>query len=251
MQRNESNGVKVKEDNFLNPVHYEVVLRGIVHRVLSLLDAEHCSIALIDKKTGELVTRASSRVTTTEQLRKSRFKLREGIAGHVAATGQSFLTGDAKRSGQYLRIGDDQIASVMCAPLIHNSQVLGTITVTSPRFDAFTTEHLRLLEEMCDQEAVGIAQLYHADASLRQTQRLTRILQLNQITSNATSREAIVAKILEWLGEHLKSTDSAVILFGKNKNARSHQKLCKGKRERRIEKVGLPNYIKSSLLAAD
>jgi hypothetical protein len=33
--------------------------------------------------------------------------------------------------------------------------------------------------------------------------------------------------------------------------ARSHQKLCKGKRERRIEKVGLPNYIKSSLLAAD
>ncbi|NWJ48143.1 MAG: GAF domain-containing protein [Chloroflexi bacterium] len=204
-----------EEESLVNPARYEIVLRSIVNRILNLLDAEHCSIALIDKKSGELVTRASSRVTAPGKLRQSRFKLRVGIAGHVAATKQSFLCGDVNRAGEYIRIGNDQIASLMCVPLLHKKQVLGTITVTSPRFDAFTSEHLQLLDEMADQEAVGIAKLIHSDASLRQSSRLASQLQLNQITANVTNRENLITRVLEWLETNFKQSESAFLLFGK------------------------------------
>ncbi|MEI7556807.1 GAF domain-containing protein [Candidatus Chlorohelix sp.] len=204
-----------EEESLVNPARYEIALRGIINRILNLLDAEHCTIALIDKKSGELVTRASSRVTAPGKLRQSRFKLDVGIAGHVAANKQSFLCGDVNRTGEFLRIGNDKIASLMCVPLLHKKQVLGTITVTSPRFDAFTTEHLQLLEEMADQEAVGIAKLIHSDASLRQSSRLASQLQINQITSNVTDRESLITRVLEWVETNFKNSESAFLLFGK------------------------------------
>jgi hypothetical protein len=69
------------------------------------------------------------------------------------------------------------------------------------------------------------------------------------------TRDAVGARSLYYTStpSHMafSSTLASLRRWPALKLARSHQKLCKGKRERRIEKVGLPNYIKSSLLAAD
>lgn|GEM_PF-1894710 len=206
--------ISAKDEQTPNHGRYEVFLRGAVNRVLNLLDAEHCSIALIDKKTGELVTRASSRVGNSELLRQSRFRQREGIAGHVAATRASFLSNNVHRATQYMKIGDDKIASIMCAPLIHKKDVLGTITVTSPRFDAFTTDHLKLLEELSDREAVGIAQLFHSDASLRETDKVASLLHINEIVANSAHRDTLTTRVLEWIGENLPPCEASILLFG-------------------------------------
>jgi signal transduction histidine kinase len=139
----------------------EAVLNKIVRNAGRALQVDRCALALFDAVAGELVTVAA--LHTGSELRRSRFRPGEGIAGEVARTGQPLLIDDVEADPRFKRLGRDALRSLICAPLVDAGAVLGTMTASSARPAAFNAGQLELLTIFADQAALAIAQAHRAE----------------------------------------------------------------------------------------
>jgi len=82
----------------------------------------------------------------------------EGITGHVAATGEPLLTGDAANCEYGVLIpGTDSIEeSLLAVPLKYGSRVVGVIVISKLGLDQFDADDLRLLEVLAAHAAVAV-----------------------------------------------------------------------------------------------
>lgn len=140
----------------------EAVLTKIVRNAGRALQVERCALALFDIRAGDLVTVAAL-PTPSGELRRSRFRPGEGIAGEVARTHQPVLIDDVERDPRFKRLGRDSIRSLICVPLIETGHVLGTMTASSAQPAAFSTAQLELLTIFADQAALAIGQARRAE----------------------------------------------------------------------------------------
>ncbi len=138
------------------------VLRQILKVVQESFGYSRCGILLIDDERGELYVKAAhghAPAVTTDCLR---LKLgREGITGHVAATGQPLNVPDVSRDPRYVP-GPTPAASELALPLKIGKQIIGVLDVQSNRIAAFGERDMRILSSFADQAAIAIenARLY-------------------------------------------------------------------------------------------
>jgi len=71
--------------------------------------------------------------TKVKSIKKFRLKVGQGIAGHVAAKGQSLIVNDARKSSRFFSGIDKQTGfktrSVLCVPLVSKQKVTGVVQV--------------------------------------------------------------------------------------------------------------------------
>lgn len=133
----------------------------IVRRVLICLEADQCSIFLLDAETREL---ACSAVTGRDEefVRGARMPLGEGIAGWVAAHNESIVLDDsemATRFPQERKRGRD-ISSSLCVPLAARSQVIGVLCINRlERHNPFTAMDARLVTIFAEHIAGAVMRL--------------------------------------------------------------------------------------------
>src|SRR5919204_48179 len=93
-------------------------------------------------------------------------KLGQGITGHVAATGESLLVGDAANHPLGKQVpGTDRIdESQICVPLRFGTRVIGVIVLSKLGLDQFDEDDVRLLEVLAGHAAVALenASLYES-----------------------------------------------------------------------------------------
>ncbi len=150
----------------------------IVTTAMEVTDAERGSVMLLDPEQNVLTIKAAKGIDD-EIVQKTRLKLGEGIAGHVAFTGKPLLlsrTEEDKRL-QSLRKRDDELSSAISVPLRIEERIVGTLNVSeSTRPNQFRDEDLRALTLFADQAALALekAQLYRD--SQRQLEKLLSVL---------------------------------------------------------------------------
>ena len=133
----------------------------IVRRVLICLEADQCSIFLLDAETKEL---ACSAVTGRDEefVRGARMPLGEGIAGWVAAHNEPIVLDDsemATRFPQERKRGRD-ISSSLCVPLAARSQVIGVLCINRlERHNPFTAMDARLVTIFAEHIAGAVMRL--------------------------------------------------------------------------------------------
>ncbi len=128
------------------------LLTIIAEEVRNILDADRCSVFLVDSYKGELWTR----VALGMEEKILRMPLGQGIAGFVAKTGSAVNIRDAYRDTRFTqdldRITSYQTRSVLAVPLKgHDGQVLGVFEVLNKARGPFTDEDdglLRILGTM-------------------------------------------------------------------------------------------------------
>lgn len=116
-----------------------VVLRAALVQARQELGADNATIAVPDLEPGYVRTIASA-TGDPKALWQSRFALREGAAGEVAATRQLVIVNDVESFPQFRRLGGRPIASILAAPIEDGGRVRGILTVTSARQDAFSPQ---------------------------------------------------------------------------------------------------------------
>ena len=82
-----------------------------------------------------------------------------GVTGHVAATGEPFLTGDAANCGigQHIE-GTARIEeSLLAVPLRYGPSVIGVLVISKLGLDQFDADDLRLLEVLAGHASVALA----------------------------------------------------------------------------------------------
>jgi len=149
------------------------LLRLILERAISAVDAQKGSLMLLDDQDEELVVRVVFGLPDKEIERKindgelecRRFKRGEGVAGWVLQTGEKLLVNNTASEGSFTDAEGSHTQSILCVPLTVDEETIGVINITN-RVDEgeFGSEDEEILAALADQAAVAIARarLYEA-----------------------------------------------------------------------------------------
>ena len=101
------------------------VIERLIDRTLVHLDSEIASVLLVESG-GDLVM-IHAQGLPEDVIQEARVPQGEGIAGHVAQTGEPLLIPDVERHPQFQRRNHERYytSSCVCAPLIFNGRVRG------------------------------------------------------------------------------------------------------------------------------
>ena len=155
---------------------YDELLRAILDVARRVILAEAASLFFMNKETGALELAISSFEEGQFQQPEISVPRGRGIVGWVAKHAQSLLIPKAYEDPRFYKEADRQTGfrtrSILCAPLMHNGEVIGVLQILNPRdkesFDehelegfavyanltATAIEKLRALERMRAQERV-------------------------------------------------------------------------------------------------
>ena len=139
------------------------LIEVIMRKAREIMDAERASLFLIDRHTQELWSKVAEGVEASE----IRFPLRQGIAGHVATTGETLNIADAYQHPLFNPDVDQKTGyrtrTILCMPIRDTDGTLvGVTQVINKRAGRFTAADERMLAAISAQAAVAIdnAQLY-------------------------------------------------------------------------------------------
>src|SRR5436853_2449065 len=79
----------------------------------------------------------------------------DGIVGHVASTRKLHYAPDVRIDPYYIACENDTLSEV-AIPLMVEDQLIGVFTASRCELDAFTPEHLRLLQGLCNHVSVAV-----------------------------------------------------------------------------------------------
>jgi cGMP-dependent 3',5'-cyclic phosphodiesterase len=135
------------------------LLRGVMAEARELAKAERCSLFLIDKDTGELVSKVFDGNAVTQQSKQSkeiRISGSQGIAGHVAQTGKLLNIHNAYQHPLFYKGIDEQTGfktrNILCFPIICEDSVIGVAQLCNKN-DGF---HF----DKCDEETATAFSVY-------------------------------------------------------------------------------------------
>jgi len=134
------------------------MLSLIVVVTAQVMSSNICSLMLIDKKTEELVIRATQSVSE-EYNKKSPLRLGEGIAGKVALENRPITVKDVTKDKEYRYVEiarKENLCSLLCVPLAVKGKVIGVISCYTSSPHDFTETEIDLLTSIANQAAVAI-----------------------------------------------------------------------------------------------
>jgi phosphoserine phosphatase RsbU/P len=138
------------------------LLDTIMNVAKKVMNADACSLLLVDEETDELVFQIALSEVGEKIKTLTRLKIGEGIAGVVAKTGESLIIEDAyqhpKFKPDYDKKTGFKTGSILCSPLMAKGNIIGVCQVIHEKTKArvFQQSDLELFLLLCDSAALAI-----------------------------------------------------------------------------------------------
>ncbi|XP_069003916.1 cGMP-dependent 3',5'-cyclic phosphodiesterase isoform X1 [Embiotoca jacksoni] len=138
--------LQVAKNLFTHLDDVSVLLQEIIVEARNLSDAEICSVFLLDRVSHELVAKVFDGGVVSDEEKEFRIPADQGIAGHVATTGQILNIKDAYSHPLFYRGVDDSTGfktrNILCFPIKdENDEVIGVAELVNkmngPWFNRF------------------------------------------------------------------------------------------------------------------
>lgn len=231
------------------------LLELILAKLTDLLDADRCTLYLVDEVRGDLV----SRVTIGSKVRSIRVKIGHGIAGYVAQSGRALRVKDAYQDPRFQAEWDAltgyRTTCILAAPLKnHLGRTIGVIQVlnkaTANGSGEFTDEDEAILSALSTQAAVAIdnsrlflsliqknRQLVDTKEQLEQkVGELELLFKLESATSRAQSLDELVRAALSTTAQGC-GTRGAGLTFAQSDGAEIVHFIFDSEREPHLERL--------------
>src|SRR2546426_5102672 len=111
-----------------------------------------------------------------DDLQELHLKMGEGLIGHVAVTGQPYVSHDVRNNPRYIN-ARPRTNSEMVAPIISNNEVIGVFDLESDDLNAYSNDDLEVLMLLASQVAIIIEKVMLHD-QLIEKQRLETQLEV-------------------------------------------------------------------------
>jgi Nif-specific regulatory protein len=196
-------------DLLARPVTKDQLLRAMVDTIQQELDAERATLYLVDADSGELV----SRVAQLPELDEIRLAAGTGVAGHVAASGETIILPDVHGDPRWFEGIDAQTGfttrSMLVVPVRDGGGTIrGVLQLLNRRHGMFAAGDAGLLEALAEQVAEALER-----TSMRPTGDRSRGLVLdgpfNQIIGTCPAMQRLFERVLAAAG-----TDATVLVRG-------------------------------------
>ncbi len=180
------------------------MLDTIVLKAAAVMDAQTCSMMLVDHRDQTLVIEASHGLTD-DIVNGTRIRFGEGIAGLVAQTGEPMLITDVASDPRFMNNVKPRtsVSGSMCVPLRdQNSNVCGVLSIR--RHDPkppFTQDDLQLFSVFAQHAALALsnAQLY--SQLHRKVAELSRISEVLHAINSTLDLDHVLNQIVESITE--------------------------------------------------
>lgn len=164
----ELNAMRTVSEVMTSNINLDDLLHLILEKLVTTIHAERGTLYLIDEETGELWSRVLQQ--DDGPLFEIRLPIGEGIAGHVAATGETLNIPDAYTDSRFNPSFDHATGfitrSILTAPMFNPQQrIIGVVQVLNKKGGPFTFRDERLLAALTSQAAISIenARLYQQE----------------------------------------------------------------------------------------
>jgi len=108
------------------------VLELIIETATKMMNAKASSLLLVDQKTQHLYFRVATG-DKKDDVKKFELPLGQGIAGHVAATGEPLLIPDVRKDPRWFKEISDSIGfqtrSIVCVPMKIGDEIVGVVEI--------------------------------------------------------------------------------------------------------------------------
>lgn len=137
----------------------EAYLRGLVDLCSQVVDAERCTVYVVDRAKGELRARVAQRTTS-----EIRLPLGQGLAGQVALSGETINVPDAYADARFDRTFDVRTGfrtqNMLVVPVWGSAgRPVGVIQSLNKRDGTFERRDQMLLEQIADTVAPVLERL--------------------------------------------------------------------------------------------
>ena len=153
------------------------VLKYTMDMIRELMNVEAGALYLL--KNGELEFTVAFN-TEIDSVKQFRLKLGQGIAGYVAARGESVVVNDTKKSPHFFPGVDEttgfKTRSALCVPMISQGRVIGVLQVLNKIHADFCLNDEELLQSIASSVSIAIenASLYKETVSMAEHERSVR-----------------------------------------------------------------------------
>ena len=211
-------------------LHLRELLATMMARVRAVMDAEACSVMVVDEPTQTLRWEVALG-EGAGKLQTLSVPIGQGISGSVAASGHAIRIADAQQDARWQGQRFDAATgfttrSILCVPLRTRERVVGVVQVLNRRGGPFTDDDQRFLEALAGMGGVAIenARLYeHLEqkveertAELRQTLAELRDTQAHLVQSEKMAAlGALVAGVAHEINTPLGAVTSNVDLVSR------------------------------------
>lgn len=196
----------------------ESLIGLVTQQACSLLGADRGTLYLLEKETGELIS------TTALGLpgKAIRLKLHQGVAGLVAATGQSIVVEDAYADARFFRAVDDatgyRTRQILCVPVkSRRGDVLGVLELLNKESGNFTPQDEEVLLLLASQMGVALANAQLYDGLRTNLDRLSRLLRIGTAISSELDLDALLRTISQTTSHLLQAERSTVFLVDRTR----------------------------------
>jgi phosphoserine phosphatase RsbU/P len=148
------------------------LITKIVDDVAAAFCCVEATIYLHDEERGELEMAGVHGCTLHDK--GSRLKVgKEGMVGYVASTGQMRYAPDVRKDPYYIACEEAALSEV-AIPLLVDGRLVGVFAASHHELDAFTREHLRWLQGLCEHVAVAVHNARRFQHERHQRQKMTQ-----------------------------------------------------------------------------
>jgi signal transduction histidine kinase len=191
----------------------------VTRQTCSLLEAERGSLYVLDREASDLHT------TMTMGLpgKSIRLKLHQGVAGLVAAAGESIVVDDAYADPRFYRGVDEatgyRTRTILCVPIkSQRGDVLGVLELLNKRAGNFTPEDEETLLLLAPQLGVALANARLYDGLRTSVDRLSRLMKVGAAISSELDLDALLRTISQTTSHLLGAERSTVFLVDRSRN---------------------------------
>ncbi len=206
---------------FNSTLEMEELLPVIVEKIRDTMSATACNLWLVEAETKRLhaMQQAGEDPTLGEG---AQCAVGEAVVGKAAQSGQPILVETAaeedllaERRGNQTE--DFQLESLMCAPLLKGTEVIGAIEVVN-RLDggAFTEEDLYFLSSVSEQAAIAINNAKLLDAE-RQVSVLDALLRISREITSTLDLDHVLRTVVHQASTIISFDRGAIGLFDRDR----------------------------------
>ncbi len=175
--------LKTISEAITSDLYIEDVLKLIVNVTAQVMNSSICSLMLLDKKTDELVLKATQTVSEG-YTKKPHLKVGEGIAGKVAKEAIPIQVKDVQKEKNYKSTNiakEEKLCSLLSVPLIVKGSVIGVLNCYTSELHTFTKTEIDIIATVANQSAIVIEN----SRLLVETQVIREELESNKIIERA------------------------------------------------------------------
>jgi GAF domain-containing protein len=197
----------------------EMLIPMTLGKACSLLNADRCSLFLVDKNAQQLITHFHGGLSEAIKI-----PLSQGIAGYTATTGKIVNIRDAYEDVRFDRRVDAEsgyrTASLLTVPIFNNGGEITGVTEMMNKaggvgFDSEDVRMMKAFNVFCG-TSLDNAKLYQASTEL--TKQLRTFMELsNTLTAEATT-DQILTQILENARAIISANRASLFLFNNDAN---------------------------------